>query len=124
MEKSEETFKIIEDFPELNVRVREATEGILNILEDVKLNFGTEATDYSNYEDEYERLCGIVDLEIKNYKGVKRERVVLILKNIKDGMEITEQGHKLGYDTLDSLDLMIELSEPDRWSIQLKRWFV
>lgn len=119
MKKSGETHKIIEHFPELNIKVREATEGFFKILEDVKSKLKTEAIEYSIYKKEYIRLYNIIDTEIKKYNGVKKERAIRLLIGIQDGINITAQGHKLGYDTLVFLDPMIELSEPDRQEIYL-----
>lgn len=119
MRKSEETLKIIEDFPELNEKLMVATGGIVKILESVKENFGTEKADYSGYKDDYQKCYNTIEMLIDEYNEVENGRVKVMLENIKGGMRCEERIHEQGFSSCDSLDLAIEMSHPLSWEIYL-----
>lgn len=109
---------VVEDFPELNKKLRVATEGMFKILEDVKENFGTERADYGNYREEYQRLYEIVDGLIQEYSTEGNGRVREMLVGIKNGMLIMQESHQQGYFSKWELNSIISSWKPSDWKVE------
>ena len=119
MTEPREELRIVADFPELNKRLREATEGIVTILQTAKQHFGTEDAECSFHKEEYQRLYRIVDVLIEECKEVRNGRVKLLLEGVKYRMRCMEALHRLDHQSVDGLDFGLEFFNPETCNICL-----